>query len=736
MTETINLLWWVDATTYERDWIHELLKRANVNFNDIFDETKSKVVENALIVCNSLITGQAKFSEYVNANMPFAIIHVSDEYLDDTYSLYNHSLCKFVFRQYTHPMLLRHEKLAGTLALGYKNDFWTGYIGPTPDLITYADRPYKWSFSGYTLKQDRELILSLFTQFQPHFIYRSGLFNSPDNMPTAEYRDTLIKSLFVLCPIGNNSLDTYRLYEALEAGSIPVTVRANFNQAFVRYMPTDYWTTVFGVPNESIPFLNGVWSENVVRMEALLSDPQAYEALRKRCLRFWANYKERMAESIGKAVKLITGDRNEISVSPDVQEKLALDQEKLDQEKTDQELKKKEALEKEILEKLHIEEIEKQKQIEKELLEKIKIPPKNPIILQLETNAEDFVASPSFVGSCSLYVFKADWLGIGYYRDGLLPPPKGKLVAFLSPKLSVADVPLYDYAHYNEKLLGNRSIILTVSDTDEQYLSVYKYFADRFKVITYEHGEINAIVEREKVDVLYVMKTGYNDGFHATKCKTAVHAIQDLSDPHGSIYSAVSEYQNKKFGTDYPVVPIIVSVADVKEDLRAQLNIPLDAFVFASFGSVIDVPYIQSIVKAVATGSVVRRPYFLFMDTPPFVTGLSNVIFVQSTLDQKLKKMIINTCDAMLYGRSSGEIFGREVGEFAICGKPVIAAAQAYDKNHLEMIDCIKHSTPAQLTDILTNWTKWRQTVDVTKNGYLNFSPERVMDVFSRVFLG
>ena len=36
------------------------------------------------------------------------------------------------------------------------------------------------------------------------------------------------KSIFVPCPRGNSSPDTFRLYEALEAGSIPIVERDEY----------------------------------------------------------------------------------------------------------------------------------------------------------------------------------------------------------------------------------------------------------------------------------------------------------------------------------------------------------------------------------------------------------------------------------------------------------------------------------------------------------------------------
>ena len=132
----LTLLWWTDVSTYELDWIHELLKRASIEYKDVIDPTKALVIPNALIVCSTLIAGKNGFAGY--AETPFAVIHTADEYLDDDVGVYAHPQCKFVFRQYTHPFLIGRPNVK-TLGLGYKNGFQTaGFRNGRPTTVRHG----------------------------------------------------------------------------------------------------------------------------------------------------------------------------------------------------------------------------------------------------------------------------------------------------------------------------------------------------------------------------------------------------------------------------------------------------------------------------------------------------------------------------------------------------------------------------------------------------------------------
>lgn len=85
------------------------------------------------------------------------------------------------------------------------------------------------------------------------------------------YSQLLMDSRIVLCPRGG-SLETYRFFEALSCGSVPVTER----------LPDRYFYT--GAPSARVRD----WSELPLVLERLLSDSEQLHALHDRVLEWWA----------------------------------------------------------------------------------------------------------------------------------------------------------------------------------------------------------------------------------------------------------------------------------------------------------------------------------------------------------------------------------------------------------------------------------------------------------------
>jgi len=313
-------------------------------------------------------------------------------------------------------------------------------------------------------------------------------------------------------------------------------------------------------------------------------------------------------------------------------------------------------------------------------------------------------------------------------------------IAFLTNKLTLrgSEVNLFDYADSNETILGNQSIIITrsyelamrVSPQDVHH-EAYVKFNRRFDIFYYENADdIQRIIDEQKVDVIFIEKYGRRDELLFKRCKNIIHAVFETREPHGELYTAISEALNKERGTSIPVLPNIVRVFPTNENLRSELDIPQNATVFGCYGgaSQFDHEYTK---KAVIDVSNNPNIYFIFMNHTPFGTPKSNIKFIPGTSNMEYKRKFINACDAMLYGRNQGETFGIACGEFSICGKPVIAPSNPTESvSHLNILkdNAITHTNYEQLVDILTNWNKHKRTV--TNSGYNEYSPESVMKMF------
>lgn len=315
-------------------------------------------------------------------------------------------------------------------------------------------------------------------------------------------------------------------------------------------------------------------------------------------------------------------------------------------------------------------------------------------------------------------------------------------IAFHTNQLGLGgtEVALYDYADYNEKLLNNESIIISSKTHPANNADVVSKFANRFKnVFLYDNiAEIDPLLEKEKADVFYAIKLGVNDGVVSKVCKTGIHTVFVVNEPHGDVYFYVSEWLSKTAsGGKYPFVPHIISLPQVDIDYRDFLNIPNDALVFGRYGSydTFDIDFVKKAVVDIS--GKYKNIYFVFMNTKKFMEGRDNVIFLNGTSDMAIKTAFINTCDAMLHARTRGETFGISAGEFSIRNKPVLTYSASPERSHIEILGdkALLYSNYNELTNIITNY---KDIYDKTRNYDCfseNFNPVAVMNKFEKVLL-
>jgi hypothetical protein len=300
------------------------------------------------------------------------------------------------------------------------------------------------------------------------------------------------------------------------------------------------------------------------------------------------------------------------------------------------------------------------------------------------------------------------------------------IVGFHSNQLGLrgTEVALFDYAHYNETILGNISYVFAPANSD---MSSFDKFKERFKdrLILYNtFGELN-LSSSYKVDAMYFIKAGYNDGLYYPGVKNIVHAVFDASDKHGDVYVAVSEWLGNKFNVDH--LPHIVSLPTVTESFRSQLNIPEGDIVFGRYGGAdqFDIPYLSDVLFAMAEAG----RWFLLMNTKPLTRQHPRILYLNPVIDLPTKTAFINTCDAMIHGRSEGESFGLAIAEFLHQNKPVITNINCRDRNHIHVLKDkgFYYASPNELYSILGSIEKKDYKV---KNLVSSFSPEIVMNKF------
>lgn len=316
------------------------------------------------------------------------------------------------------------------------------------------------------------------------------------------------------------------------------------------------------------------------------------------------------------------------------------------------------------------------------------------------------------------------------------------VVGFLSNKLTLrgTEVALYDYADYNEKILGNKSIIVTrdyekIKNEFDVSPEAYNKFQSRFKVVYYDpclNNGLDDVVLDNAITHLFIEKSGSKDGLLSKFCKNMVHCVFTSNEKHGEVYSVLGRTINETYGTNYPVMPYMVTLPECSENLRRIMGIPEDAVVFGRHGGYdsFDIDWVKQLVSVI----LYRRKdvWFLFLNTEKFINH-QRAIFLPGTTDMIYKKKFVNTCDAMIHARTRGETFGLACGEFAICMKPVITFRDSREKEHIYNLGdkAILYSDKKELYEIMMDFKK----NNVTDTPYLKYTPDYVMSIFKELYL-
>ncbi len=351
------------------------------------------------------------------------------------------------------------------------------------------------------------------------------------------------------------------------------------------------------------------------------------------------------------------------------------------------------------------------------------------------------------------------------------------IVAFHSNQICLrgTEIALFDYAHFNETLLGNRSIVLAknneVSTEDRakgNHPLALDKFRSRFPLYLYDNvPEIESILDRHHVDVFYAIKKGVSDGIESRKRKTVVHAVFRYYEPHGDVYAYISKWLSDCMaGGAAPYVPHMINLPRVKGDLRERLGIPRDATVFARYGGrdSFNLEFVHHTIAKVVKDH--PEIYFLFMNTDHFevnnklrfrLLGKLNkllqwernhrqIIFLPGSADIYEKALFINTADAMIHARKKGETFGLAIGEFSTYNKPIVtysgkiaATHMEYESAHLAILGdkCFLYDDSTQLERIFVEIHRNKGKLQRESwDRYTSlFGPDVVMTKFKEVFL-
>ena len=215
-----------------------------------------------------------------DAGLEFFVLHMSDEFLSDPVHFYELPGCKGVIRNYAREGLPAPQKVI-VMPLGFH------WAIPNGDPYHHTPRPpfreLVWSFVG-TNWLGRKDKMSPLTQVGEHKAIYMDEWNSPKMIGREESLSVLLNSWCVPCPSGHND-ETFRFYEALEAGAVPIVVKEG--GAFLRYISEHIQI----MPAES-------WTHAAQLIYTLKAQPEVYEKYRASLLIGWENLKNKTKDSI------------------------------------------------------------------------------------------------------------------------------------------------------------------------------------------------------------------------------------------------------------------------------------------------------------------------------------------------------------------------------------------------------------------------------------------------------
>ncbi len=130
----------------------------------------------------------------------------------------------YVMRTHWHNKLVVHGPKLKWLPLGMTNGFGRP---PLNSILPASKRKFRCSFRGTRWESRRSFFFAL------NQLSEQGRLNCEINwgfsfgqgIALSGFRQELLQSAFVLCPPGNYNPDSYRIYEALFAGAIPIIPR-------------------------------------------------------------------------------------------------------------------------------------------------------------------------------------------------------------------------------------------------------------------------------------------------------------------------------------------------------------------------------------------------------------------------------------------------------------------------------------------------------------------------------
>jgi hypothetical protein len=157
-------------------------------------------------------------------------------------------------------------------------------LGPNRSITEvkpFETRELAWSFFG-TKWHNREMILEPLDKVGPSLKKFYDSWMDANQLKGDEYSLILLNTKFVPCPRGQNT-ETFRFWEALEHGCIPIYVRSPGDTLYVEFLTTHL--------SSFSAFIYESWESASISIQAMLEDMPSCIQARTMVLDQWLNWK-------------------------------------------------------------------------------------------------------------------------------------------------------------------------------------------------------------------------------------------------------------------------------------------------------------------------------------------------------------------------------------------------------------------------------------------------------------
>lgn len=267
----IDVIWYRNC---RGNWDHGLLMSIFERHPDKFDQYNESEIVNAdraiIIVAGN--PDYAHLRDYLSDFKSGIVIFTSDEEARwDIPAIVPPHL--EVWSQYYKPGMDVKERLL----MGYPSRLKDYKINLT------QEKKYLWSFVGQVQNPFRQQCVDTLKKMPDGFLRTTDLFGGvcEKAIEYQEYLDICAQSKYVICPSGSFTAESFRLYEAMECGAIPIVdARSPVNSK-----DFNYWNEVY--PKHKLITVN-YWDEKA--LSAILNIPNDNN--------WWHQYKKELEEKL------------------------------------------------------------------------------------------------------------------------------------------------------------------------------------------------------------------------------------------------------------------------------------------------------------------------------------------------------------------------------------------------------------------------------------------------------